>query len=91
MIAFGWCRGRPVIVCDSQLRAASFTYFGEVLRCPHKRIVTTVVPATAGPLGERPPALAGHFCNVPQGSTLAVFRYPENPRFPDGIPDLPEQ
>ena len=23
-----------------QLRAASFTYFGEVLRCPHKRIVT---------------------------------------------------
>ena len=21
-------------------RAASFTYFGEVLRCPHKRIVT---------------------------------------------------
>ena len=22
-------------------RAASFTYFGEVLRCPHKRIVTT--------------------------------------------------
>ena len=26
-----------------------------------------------------------------QGSTLAVFRYPENPRFPDGIPDSPEQ
>ena len=26
---------------------------------------TTVVPATAGPLGERPPALAGHFCDVP--------------------------
>ena len=25
----------------------------------------TVVPATAGPLGERPPALVGHFCNVP--------------------------
>ena len=25
----------------------------------------TVVPATAGPLGERPPALAGHFCDVP--------------------------
>ena len=25
----------------------------------------TVVPAMAGPLGERPPALAGHFCNVP--------------------------
>ena len=24
-----------------------------------------VVPATAGPLGERPPALVGHFCNVP--------------------------
>ena len=24
----------------------------------------TVVPAKAGPLGERPPALAGHFCNV---------------------------
>ena len=28
----------------------------------------TVVPATAGPLGERPPALAGHFCNVPTTS-----------------------
>ena len=26
---------------------------------------TTVVPAMAGPLGERPPAFAGHFCNVP--------------------------
>ena len=25
---------------SSQLRAASFTYFGEVLRCPHKSIVT---------------------------------------------------
>ena len=25
----------------------------------------TVVPATAGPLCERPPALAGHFCDVP--------------------------
>ena len=24
----------------SQLRAAPFTYFGEVLRCPHRRIVT---------------------------------------------------
>ena len=30
-----------------------------------KRKRTTVVPATAGPLGERPPALAGHFCDVP--------------------------
>ena len=30
---------------------------------PH--IIGTVVPATAGPLGERPPALAGHFCDVP--------------------------
>ena len=28
-------------------------------------ITITVVPATAGPLGERPPALAGHFCDVP--------------------------
>ena len=27
--------------------------------------ITTVVPATAGPLGERPPASAGHFCDVP--------------------------
>ena len=27
--------------------------------------IDTVVPATAGPLGERPPALAGHFCDVP--------------------------
>ena len=26
-----------------------------------------------------------------QGSTLAVFRYPEHPRFSDGIPDLPAQ
>ena len=25
---------------SNQLPAASFTYFGEVLRCPHKRIVT---------------------------------------------------
>ena len=24
---------------------------------------------------------------VSQGSTLAVFRYPEHPRFSDGIPD----
>ena len=27
--------------------------------------IITVVPATAGPLGERPPALAGHVCDVP--------------------------
>ena len=26
-----------------------------------------------------------------QGSTLAVFRYPDHPRFSDGIPDSPEQ
>ncbi len=26
-----------------------------------------------------------------QGSTLAVFRYPEHPRFSDGIPDWPAQ
>ena len=26
-----------------------------------------------------------------QGSTLAVFRYPEHPRFYDGIPDSPAQ
>ena len=25
-----------------------------------------------------------------EGSTLAVFRYPEHPRFSDGIPDSPE-
>ena len=25
------------------------------------------------------------------GSTLVVFRYPEHPRFSDGIPDLPTQ
>ena len=31
------------------------------------------------------------FPTTAQGSTLAVFRYPENPRFPDGIPDSPEQ
>ena len=29
------------------------------------RFWSTVVPATAASLGERPPALAGHFCNVP--------------------------
>ena len=29
-----------VEVCVNQRRAASFTYFGEVLLCPHKRIVT---------------------------------------------------
>ena len=34
-------------------------------RCRHVFDCTTVVPAMAGPLGERPPALAGHFCNVP--------------------------
>ena len=28
-------------------------------------MTVTVVPVTAGPLGERPPALAGHFCDVP--------------------------
>ena len=31
----------------------------------HIIYIITVVPATAGPLGERTPALAGHFCNVP--------------------------
>ena len=31
-------------------------------------IPNTVVPATAGPLGERPPALAGHFSDVPTTS-----------------------
>ena len=31
----------------------------------YRPISVTVVPATAGPLGERPPALAGHFCDVP--------------------------
>ena len=30
-----------------------------------QRLGSTVVPDTASPLGERPPALAGHFCNVP--------------------------
>ena len=29
-------------------RAASFTYFGEVLRCPHKRIVTITKVYIAG-------------------------------------------
>ena len=36
----------------------------------HNRLTNTVVPATAGPLGERPPALAGHFCNVGLPTTL---------------------
>ena len=31
----------------------------------NNKFIYTVVPATAGPLGERPPALAGHFCDVP--------------------------
>ena len=31
------------------------------------------------------------FTNASQGSTLAVFRYPEHPRFSDGIPDSPAQ
>ena len=35
----------------------------DMLKCNTQH--TTVVPATAGPLGERPPALAGHFCDVP--------------------------
>ena len=44
MIIFA-CTSRPAaegpdaFVCLCH-RAASFTYFGEVLRCPHKRIVT---------------------------------------------------
>ena len=40
-------------------------------------------------------SMLGSFCpdayHIQQGSTLAVFRYPEPPRFPDGIPDSPEQ
>ena len=32
--------GRCGLFCSLFVRAASFTYFGEVLRCPHKRIVT---------------------------------------------------
>ena len=36
-----WIRWKFV---SSQLHAASFTYFGEVLRCPHKRIVTITNP-----------------------------------------------
>ena len=32
--------GRPAAFVCFCHRAASFTYFGEVLRCPHKRIVT---------------------------------------------------
>ena len=31
--------GRPAAFVYLCHRAASFTYFGEVLRCPHKRIV----------------------------------------------------
>ena len=30
-------------------------------------------------------------CIQQQGSTLVVFRYPEDPRFSDGIPDSPAQ
>ena len=32
-----WVRVAGVCLCH---RAASFTYFGEMLRCPHKRIIT---------------------------------------------------
>ena len=36
-----------------------------------------VVPATSGPLGERPPALVGHFCNVPTTvSAVLMSLYP---------------
>ena len=54
--------GRPIVaryviseLLDDHLDHISFRC---IVQC-------TVVPATAGPLGERPPALAGHFCNVP--------------------------
>ena len=38
-VASGWrrCGFSDASVCH---RAALFTYYGEVLRCPHKRIVT---------------------------------------------------
>ena len=39
MIVFA-CPSRPAAFVCLCHRAASFTYFGEVLRCPHKRIVT---------------------------------------------------
>ena len=45
-----------------------FCLFTRLCLCGSEDIVKfvgTVVPATAGPLGERPPALAGHFCDVP--------------------------
>ena len=35
--------------------------------------------------GRKMPKLSSHAYK--QGSTLAVFRYPEHPRFSDGIPD----
>ena len=36
-------------------------------------------------------AMVNPFDYEEQGSTLAVFRYPEHPRFYDGIPDSPAQ
>ena len=38
-------------------------------------VLNTVVPATAGPLGERPPALDGHFCDVPSTNYFAILKY----------------
>ena len=37
---------------------------------------STVVPATAGPLGERRPALAGHFCNAPTNYCICRVNVP---------------
>ena len=53
---------------------------GKGLKCPEKNGYTIL---------ERP--LSHMNCESFQGSTLAVFRYPEHPKFSDGIPDLHNQ
>ena len=53
----------------------TFFQFGETGVSPFFRLVRHV----------------SHLFQVGQGPTLAVFRYPEHPRFSNGIPDSPNQ
>ena len=53
--------------------------------CVH---ASTVVLATAGTLGERPPALAGHFCNVPTTVFAVLMSLYPAATFHDGPPSL---
>ena len=51
------------------------TYFGGDQVTQINLVLYNAVPATAGHLGKRPPALAGHFCNVPT-TVFAVLMSP---------------